>query len=222
MVEPIFYHPEETELGASKTRCLKNNTDVNIVSLKCINKNEQQHDNHTVFGDSIEPQYQIVDVQWKHISKEINLRPKVVDTLSYINGYSYPVDKTFNFSWNTEEEQRTTWSKQWGGEECHEYEAEFPISEISVKITHNHMRNASIISVPLSITKSLQVTVAPKKTAIAQLVLLVSETVEVPFIATIKCISTNSNFTVEGSWSGTLHKISSSNINMCETEIGIM
>ena len=144
----------------------------------------------------------------------------MIDTLCYINGYSHPVDQTFRFSWNAEEEQKTTWNKQWGGEECHEYEAEIPISGVSVKITHDHMKNTSTTSVPLSITKSLQVSVTPKMTAIAQLALLVSETVELPFIATVKCIGTNNIFTVEGSWSGTLH--SSSNINMCETEIGIM
>lgn len=221
MLEPIFYYSEETKLGASKTHCQKNNPDVNNESIESVNKNEQQDDINTVLGDSIlQPQYQIVDVQWKQISEKIGYRPKVVDTLSYINGYSYPVDRTFQFSWNAKEEQRTTWNKQWGGEECHEYKAEFPNSDVSVKITHNHMKNTSTTSVPLSITKSLRVSVTPKKTAIAQLVLLVSETVELPFIATVQCISTKSTFTVEGSWSGTLH--SSSNINMCETEIGIM
>ena len=219
MLEPIFYRPEEIELEASKTHRLKNNTDVKNVSLKHVNENEQQSDIHTMYGDYLQPEYQIVDVQWKYIP-EINFRPKVVDTLSYINGYSCPVDKTFQFSWNAEEEQKTTWSKQWGDEECHEHEAVFPNSEVPIKITHNHMRNASITTVPLSINKSSQVNVASKKTAIAQLVVLASETVEVPFIATVKCISTNSNFMVEGSWSGTL--FSSSYINMCETEIGIM
>ena len=72
-----------------------------------------------MFGGSIQPQYQIVDVQWKQMSEDINFRPKVVDTLSYMNNYSYPVDQIFLFSWNTEEEQRTTWSKQWDSEECH-------------------------------------------------------------------------------------------------------
>ena len=220
MLEPIFYYSEETELGANKTHCPKNSPDENEVSLKSGNKNEQRGDINTVPCNSIQPQYQIVDVQWKQLSEKIGYKPKVIDTLSYINGYCYSVDQTFQFSWNTVEEQKTTWSKQWGGEECHEYEAEFPNSDISVKITHNHMKNTSTTSVPLSITKSLQASVTPKKTAIAQLVLLVSETVELPFVATVKCISTNNIFTVEGSWSGTLH--SSSNINMCETEIGIM
>ena len=149
----------------------------------------------------------------------------MVDTLCYINGCYHPVDKAFQFSWNTEEQHRTTWNKQWGSGKCYVYETEFPDSDISVRIVYNQMRNISITSVPLSVKKSLQVSIAPRKTAIIQLLLSVSEIVDLPFTATIKCIGANKNiseFKVEGSWSGTLHKISSSKININETEIGII
>ena len=224
--QPIFCNPEETKLGTNKTHHLRNHTDIKPCSLKYIDEIKQRSKINALYkNDSIQQQFQICDIQWQHTSKEINFGYKVVDTLSYINGNSFPVDKAFQFSWNVEVEQQTVWGQQWGNGACYVYETNVPNSDVTVKITHDQMKSTSIISVPLSVTKSLLVSVAPKKTAIAQLVLMVSEIVELPFIATIKCISADkdtSEFKIEGSWSGILHKISSSNINVYETEIGIM
>ena len=225
--QPTFCNPEETELGANKTHHLRNHhTNLKPSSLKAVVEIKQQSKIDALYKtDSVQPQFQICDIQWQQMSKEVHYRHKVVDTLSYINNNLFPVDKTFRFSWNTENEQQTVWSQQWGNEECCVYEANFPNSDVTVKITHNQMENTSISFVPLSITKSLQVSVAPKKTAIAQLVLMTSDIVELPFIATIKYVDADrdtSEFKIEGSWSGTLYRISSSSINMCETEIGIM
>jgi len=94
-----------------------------------------------------------------------------------------------------------------------------------VKISKNQMKNTSTATVPVSIEKLLQVTIAAKKTVIAKLVLSMSNVVDLPFIATIKCISPDKNtseFKVKGSWRGTLYEVSSSNITVCETEIDIM
>ena len=69
---------------------------------------------------------------------------------------------------------------------------------------------------------SKQVKLAPKVTAVAQLVLSVSENVELHFIATIKSLNTSSEHKVEGMWKGTLYKLSSCDINVNETELHIM
>lgn len=229
MLEPICYNPEEREVVANKNRCpLKNKIDFKAASLNSADVINQQIKAHTINGESAQPQFQIIDIQWQYTVDEINFRPVVVDTLSYINGSTHPVDRTFKFSWNTQKDQRTTWRQQWGDEgSSHEYETKFPNLDISVKITHNQMRCTSVASVPLSIAQSVQASVTPRTTAIAQLVVPVSEIIELSFTATIKSIigddrNTSSEFKVEGSWSGTLHKISSSKIRMFETEIGIM
>lgn len=213
MLEPIFCNPKE---AANKIHHLKNKSDIETTSLKSADKTA---------NDLTKAQFQIVDIQWQYVSEEINFKPKVVDTLNYINANTYPVEKSFKFAWNTEEEQKTIWSQQWGNEEYYEYEAIYPNSDVPVKITNIHVRSTSIALVPLSITKSLQVSVTPKSSAVAQLVLSVSNIVKLPFIATVKSINVDRNpneFKVEASWYGTLYKMSSSNINICETDIGIM
>ena len=172
--------------------------------------------------DSAKPDVQITEIQW-HTQDEIDFRPKVVDTLSYINGNSYPVDKTFYFSWSMEEQQSTTWNQQWEIGKTFECEVNSPDSACTLRIMYDHMHTTSTTSVLLSSEKSLQVTVAPRKTTIAHLVVLAAENIQLPFIATIKLVGVNnSEHKIEGLWRGTLYKPSSSNIDVYETELGIM
>ena len=163
---------------------------------------------------SVEPNVQVTDIQWQLTQEEINFKPKVVDTLTYINGSSYPVDKMFGFSWSSEEVQKTTWSQHWSIGENFEYKARLPGLDYTVNISYDHMCSTLTTLVLWSSKKSLQVTVAPRKTIIAHLVLLASEVTEFPFIATIKSVGANKR--------GILYKPSSSKINVHETELGIM
>ena len=168
---------------------------------------------------------QITDIQWQCTQDKIDFRPKVVDTLSYMNGNPYPVDKMVHFSWSTEEQQSTTWNQQWGIRENFECEVNLPGSACSLKVTYDHMQSTSTTSVCLSSEKSIQVTMAPRKIIVAHLVLLVAENVELPFVTTIKSLDVNnisSEHKMEGLWRGTLYKLSSSDVNVFETELGIM
>lgn len=212
MLKPIFYN--------TRKRALENNyqstsTNPKVPSLI-------QNPLCKVYGeDSVKPGVQITDIQW-HTQDEIDFKPKVVDTLSYINGNSCPVDKTFYFSWSIEEQQSTTWNQQWEIGKTFECEVKSPASAGTLRITYDHMHSTSTTSVLLSSEKSLQVTVAPRKTTIAHLVLLVAENIQLPFVATIKSVGVNSEHKIEGLWRGTLYKPSSSDIDVYETELGIM
>ena len=176
-------------------------------------------------SDTAEPKVQVTDIQWQSIPEEIGFKPKVVDTLTSINDNAHPVDKMFNFSWSTEEEQTITWSQQLSIEKDFECKTELAGTDCTLKITHDHMGSTFTVSMLLSLKKSLQVTMAPKKTTIAHLVLLASEITEVPFVATVKLVGADkasSEYKVEGIWKGSLYKLSSSVINVYETELGIM
>ena len=175
-----------------------------------------------VCSDSTKSNIQITDIQWQHTQDEIDFRPKVVDTKDYISNDPYPVDKTVKFSWSTEEQQSTTWNQQLSIGENFECEVNLLDLACSLKITYDHMQCTSTTSVRLSSKESKQVILAPKTSTIAQLVLLVSENAELRFIATIKSPYTSSEHKIEGVWRGTLYKLSSCNINVQETEIGIM
>ena len=167
----------------------------------------------------------ITDIHWEHTQDEIYFRRKVVDTLSYLNGEFYPVDKAVNFSWSSEEQQSTTWSQQLGISKNFEHEVNLPDSVCPLKITYNHMYNTSTASLLVTSEKSSQVTMAPRKITIAHLVLLVSENVVLPFVATIKLIGMNNAYSehkVKGLWRGSLYKLPLSNVYVRETELGIM
>ena len=167
----------------------------------------------------------ITDIHWQHTLDEIYFKRKVVDTLSYLNDKFHPVDKTFNLSWSTKEQQSTIWSQQWSISRDFEYEVKLPGSACPLKITYDHMHNTSTAPLLVASEKSLPVTMAPRKIIIAHLVLLVSENMELPFVATIKVIgmnNTHSEHKVEGTWRGSLYKLSSSNVDVHETELGIM
>jgi len=227
---PIVSNLEGRALETNEYHYVQRLSNINLEasSSEGGSKSDDQNQLCAVYGNAVQPQYQIIDVQWQYTPEDTNFYSRVIDTKTHINNNSYPVDETFEFSRCTEEEQITTWSRQWGDEvEHYEYETGFPNpnSDIFVKIGHNQMKIISTTTVSLSIEKSLQVTISTKKTAIAQLVLSMSNIVNLPFIATIKYTSPDNNtseFKVEGSWSGILYKVSSSNITVCETEIGIM
>jgi len=224
--EPIFDNPEGRALETNEYQYVPNNINLEVSSSEGCSKSDQQNQLCAVNGNAVQPQYQIIDVQWQYTPEDINFHSQVIDTKTRINNNSYPVDETFEFSRCTEEEQITTWSQQWGDEvEHYEYETKLPNSDIFVKISNNQMKNTSTTTVPVSIEKLLQVTIAARKTAVAKLVLSMSNIVDLSFIATIKYTSPDKNtseFKVEGSWRGILYKVSSSNITVCETEIGIM
>ena len=218
-MEPVLY--------CSRKRALENDTPAHtksttkVASLKQNSFSEQS----TYSGDPSKSAVQITDIQWRHAQGEINFKPKVVDTFSYINSNSHPVDKTVYFSWSTEEQQSTTWSQQWGTCENFEREVHLPSSACSLRISYNHMHNTSTTLAHLSSEKSLQVTMAPRKTVIAHLGLLVSENIKLPFIATVKFSDKNNTYRehkIAGLWSGSLYKLSSSNVRVYETELGIM
>ena len=212
ILEPMFYNTR-------KKQALENN------SLSTKVPALIQNPFYAVYSDDLaKSDVQIADIKW-HTQDEIDFRPKVVDTLSYINGNSYQVDKTFYFSWSIEEQQITTWNQQWNIGKNFECEVNSPDSACTLKITYDHMNSTSTTSVFLSSEKSLQVTMAPRKTTIAHLVLLVAENIELPFAATIKSVGVNetcSEHKIEGLWRGTLYKPSSSDIDVYETELGIM
>ena len=215
ILEPIFYN---TRKQAFENNSQSTGTDSKVPSL-------MQNPCCTVYSDdSAKSDIQITDIQW-HTQDDIDFRPKVIDTLSYINGNSYQVDKTFYFSWSIEEQQSTTWNQQWNIGKSFECEVNSPDSACTLRIIYDHMNSTSTTSVLLSSKQSLQVTMAPRKTTIAHLVLLVAENIELPFGATIKSIGVNetcSEHKIEGLWRGTLYKPSSSDIDVYETELGIM
>lgn len=216
VLEPVVYNPGREP---SENHYLSTTTDPTVSSL--IHAEQQSQE----YGGSTESHLQVTDIQWQCTPEEIYFSPKVVDTLSYINGSPYPVDKTFHFLWSAEKEQSTTWGQQWCIDGNFEFETKLPGSDCVLKIAHDYMQNTSMASVLLSSDKSLQVTISPRKTMIAQLALLASEIIELPFIATIKSVDINNIFNehkIEGSWKGTLYKLSSSNIKVYETELGIM
>ena len=218
VLEPVLYN---TGKEALDNNCTFVNTDHPMVSSSSL----VQIQLCGAQSDTAEPEVQVTDIQWQSIPEEIGFKPKVVDTLASINNNAHPVDKMFNFSWSTEEEQSTTWSQQLSTEKDFECNTEFPGSDCALKITHDHMGSTSTTSMVLSLKKSLQVTMAPRKTTIANLVLLASEITEVPFVATVKFVGSNkasSEYKVEGVWKGSLYKLSSSVINVYETELGIM
>ena len=217
-MEPVVYN--------SRKQALENDTPPHTISNPKVaslmqNSLSEQYTN----GDPSKSTVQITDIQWRHAQGEINFKPKVVDTFSYINSNSYPVDKTVYFSWSTEEQQSTIWSQQWGNCENFECEIHLPGLACSLRISYNHTHNTSTTSVHISSEKSLQVTMAPRKTVIAHLVLLVSENTELPFIATVKFADKNDTYKehkIAGLWRGSLYKLSSSNVSVYETELGIM
>ena len=214
VLEPVFYN---TEKEALDDNCPFVNTDHSMVSSSSLMQVQ--------FCDIVEPEVEVTGIQWQSIPEEIGFKPKVVETLTSINDNAHPVDKMFNFSWSTEEEQTTTWSQQLSIEKDFGCKTEFPGSDCTLKISHDHTGSTSTTSTLLSLKKSLQVTMAPRKTTIAHLVLLASEITEVPFVATVKFVGANkasSEYKVEGVWKGTLYKLSSSAINVYETELGIM
>ena len=101
ILEPMFYNMR-------KKRALENNsqstsTDPKVPSLI-------QNPFCALYSD--DSAKSDIHIKW-HTQDEIDFRPKVVDILSYINGNSYQVDKTFYFSWSIEEQQSTTWNQQW-------------------------------------------------------------------------------------------------------------
>ena len=214
VLEPVLYNTKKEALDNNSPFVHTDNPMVSSSSLMQVQ-----------FCDTVEPKVKVTDIQWQSIPEEIGFKPKVVETLTSINDNAHPVDKMFNFSWSTEEEQTTTWSQQLSTEKDFECKTEFPGSDCTLKISHDHTGSASTTSMLLSLKKSLQVTMAPRKTTIAHLVLLASEITEVPFVATVKFVGTNeasSEYKVEGVWKGTLYKLSSSAINVYETELGIM
>ena len=216
VLEPPLYN--NTGRRAADHNCLSVNTDHPIVS-------SMQGQYCGAQSDTVERNIQVTDIHWQCTPEEIDFKPKIVKTLASINGKTYPVDKIFNFSWSTEEEHTTTWSQNLNIEKDFECKAKFPGSDCTLKITCDHMCSTSTTSMPLSLKKSRQVTMTPGKTVIAHLVLLVSETTELPFIATVKFVGKNKTFSehkIEGTWKGTLYKLSSSEINVIETELGIM
>lgn len=225
MVKPILYNQEK---GMPERNYQLSATDPEVSFSAYTDKSnkKQQRQSGEVYSNCIELHHQITDIQWQK-AQEINFSPKVVDTLSYINSSLYPVDKTFHFSWSTEVEQSTTWNQKCMesiGEDF-EYEARLPNSKCTLKISYCHIQSTSTTSMLLTSSMSAKVTIAPRKMVIAQLILLVSETVELPFIATIKSVGVTENCNeqkMDGLWCGTLYKLSSTNINVCETEIGIM
>ena len=212
MLKPIFYN--------KRKRALENNSQSTSIGLK-VPYLIQNPLCKVYSDDSGKPDVQITNIQW-HTQDEIDFRPKVVDTLSYINGNSYPVDKTFYFSWSIDEQQSTTWNQQWEIGKTFECEVKSPDSACTLRIVYDHMHTTSTTSIFLSSEKSLQVTVAPRKTTIAHLVVLVAENIQLPFVATIKSVGVNSEHKIKGLWTGTLYKPSSSDINVYETELGIM
>lgn len=218
ILEPIFYSTGKETL---QNNCLS----INIGHPEVVPYMQNQICGTHVHDDIVEPIVQVTDIQWQHRQEEIDFKPRVVNTLTCINGDLHPVDKIFDISWSTEEEQSTTWSQQSSFRKNFEYEAVFPGLDYTVKLTYDHACSTSTTSVLLSSKKSLQVTMAPRKTTIGQLVLLASEITELPFIVTIKfsgANETSSEYKLEGIWRGTLYKLSSSDINVHETELGIM
>ena len=186
---------------------------------------EQQSQYCNVHGDSTKPNVQITDIQWHNLQEKLFFSPTVVDTSTYINGSTYPVDKVFDLSWSAEEKQSTTWSQQWNIGKSFECEVELPDSSCTLKISYNHMCDTSTTSVHLSSRNSIQETIAPRKTAIASLELLASDFIKLSFTATIKYVDDNeksSEYKMEGLWSGILYKLSSSNIKLKQTELGIL
>ena len=215
VLKPIFYN---TRKPALESNSQSTSTVPKELSL-------MQNSFCEVYNDSAKSDVQSIDIQWQ-TQDEIDFRPKVVDTLSYINGNSYAVDKTFYFSWSIEEQQSTAWKQQWNMGKNFEFEVKLPDAACTLRIKYDHMHSTSTTSVLLSSEKSLQVTVAPRKTTIARLVLLVAENIELPFVATIKSVGVNDTCSgehkIEGLWRGTLYKPSSSDIDVYETELGIM
>ena len=166
-----------------------------------------------------------VEIQWHSLQNKIDFKPKVVDTLSFINGNDYPDNRVSEFSWSVEEKQSTSWSQQWDIVKSFECEVKSPDPSCTLMITYDPMCNPSTTSMPLSLKKSKPVTIAPRKTVIAYLELLVSEHVDLGFTATINCANVNKGFVEhkrEGCWSGTLYKLSSSDITFKQTELGIL
>ena len=168
-----------------------------------------------------------IDIHWHDLNNKIDFKPKVVETSSFINGGDYLADKVFDLSWSTEEKQSTSWSQQWDIVKHFEHEVISPDPNCTLTITYDHICNPSIASVPLSLNKSEQNTIAPRKTAIACLELLVSEHLDLHFTATIKCHDGNKGSVehkrdLDGCWSGTLYKLSSGEITLKQTELGIL
>ena len=179
-----------------------------------------------VNSSSLEPNVEITDIQWHH-QQEVIFTSAVVDTSSNINNDLHPKEKDVNFLWSTKdsEKQSTTWSEQLNINKKFECEVTLPDSGCNLKIAYDNAQNIATTSASLSLRKSQKVIVHPKTTAIAKLVMQVSDVVELPFTATIKCIGVNGMFSehkVEGTWRGTLYNLSSSHITVEETELGIM
>ena len=183
----------------------------------------EQQSKYYMYSDPTELK---IDIQWHDLQSKIEFKPKVVETSSRINSENYPIDRVFDLSWSSEEKQSTFWSQQWDIVKSFECAVRSPDPSCTLTITYDHMCNPSTTSVPLSLKKSIQKNIAPRKTAIAYLELLVSEHVDLCFTATIKCYdvkegSVECKRDLDGCWSGTLYKLSSSNITLKQTELGI-
>ena len=181
---------------------------------------------YKVNSNSLESNVEITDIHWYH-QQEVIFNPAVVDTLSNINNDLDPKEEDINFQWSTKdsEKQSTTWSEQLNINKKFECEVTLPESGCNLKIAYDNAKNIATTSASLSLRKSQKIIVSPKTTAIAKLVMQVSDVVELPFTATIKCIGVNGMFIehkVEGTWRGTLYNLSSSYIAVEETELGIM
>lgn len=166
-----------------------------------------------------------VDIQWHDSQNKIDFKPKVVETKFRINEKDYPDDQEFSLSCFFEEEQSTHWSQPWDIAENFKHRVKSPDPSCTLTISYDHMCNPSTISVTQSFNKSAQKTIAPEKTAIAYLELLVSEHLDLHFTATIKRHDGNKGSVEckrEGCWSGTLYKLPASDITLTQTEIAIM
>ena len=180
-------------------------------------------------SNSLESNIEITDVQWHYEQEKINFNPKVVDTLSKFNDEMKPAEHEFKFSWSTTEEQTTIWSEKSSMGKNFEYEVKLPDRRLGcdLKIAYyDNTHNISTTSVFLSLNKCEKDKIAPKTTATAQLKLLKSEIVELPFTATIKCFDVNGRFSeckVNGTWRGTLYDdLSSSRIDVVPLELDNM
>jgi len=176
-------------------------------------------------GDSIEPVFQILNINWKNIPDKFEYRDVVIDTLSYANGKCTAVSNTLNFPCHKEIEQQTTWKQLWGYGTKYKYETKFPGTDFTIKVTYEKMSSTSTaaILIPINI-QPVNVTIAPKKTVIVRLVLQRSEAITLPFVATIKCFNKDGStyeLNIEGFWIGYLYKTNSEKIQVCETELGI-
>ena len=189
-----------------------------------MEQQNQHRKEHHMYSDSMEL---TIDIQWHDLQSKIDFKPKVVESSSFINGDDNPAEKVFNLSWSTKEKQTTSWSQQWDIVKNFERTVKSPDPSCTLTISYDYISNPSTASVPLSLNKSAQKTVAPRKTAIVNLELLTSGHIDLYFTATIKCYDVNNRSAghkrdLEGCWSGTLYNLSSSYITLKQTELGIL